>query len=175
MSESEPPDKPIPSDRKPKPSGSDLAPGDRPPAPDAVVEAIKGILAEMGITEEDPRLRIILTEVRTAVSYRGPIPPPEMLAGYEQIYPGLAKEIVDAWHEQRTHRMSIEDRSSRGGETRMDRSQRNSLIVSLAGLGVALVGAIIVGWLFGVLVAVIAIGGPNAATIVARFMSRPSG
>ena len=40
--------------------------------------------------------------------FSGPLPPPEMLARYEEIVPGVAERIVVVVEEQHRHRMDIE-------------------------------------------------------------------
>jgi uncharacterized membrane protein len=42
------------------------------------------------------------------VFYRGPLPPPEMLWGYEKIVPGAAKRILTQFERQSEHRREIE-------------------------------------------------------------------
>jgi uncharacterized membrane protein len=41
-------------------------------------------------------------------SFSGPLPPPEILEKYEQIYPGAAKIILDAFQDQGKHRQALE-------------------------------------------------------------------
>lgn len=40
--------------------------------------------------------------------FSGPLPPPEMLARYEEIVPGVAERIVVVVEEQHRHRMDVE-------------------------------------------------------------------
>jgi len=44
----------------------------------------------------------------SAARYRGPLPPPDILRGYEQLVPGSAKRIFDIFERQADHRMSLE-------------------------------------------------------------------
>jgi uncharacterized membrane protein len=39
--------------------------------------------------------------------HQGPLPPPEVLAGYDRVLPGLAKEIVDMAKQEQKHRHRI--------------------------------------------------------------------
>lgn len=139
-----------------------------------LVEAVKAILVEAGIDPEEPQAQTILAEVQTAHTYRGPIPDPASLAQYDEAVPGLAREIIDAWHEQRRHRIGLEAEGARSSDQRIDRSQRNSMIVSVVGLVVAGVAGIWGTWEAAALIALVSVGGPNAATIIARFV-KPSG
>lgn len=49
-----------------------------------------------------------MTSISVSKTYSGPIPPPELLAQYEQIVPGSAQQIVDQFVKQGNHRMSLE-------------------------------------------------------------------
>ncbi len=44
----------------------------------------------------------------TSVSFKGPIPPPNILSCYEEISPGAAQEIIKMSHSQTNHRMEME-------------------------------------------------------------------
>jgi len=50
--------------------------------------------------------------VAKAASFQGPLPPPGLLAEYEQALPGCAERIVKAFEEENAHRraMDVEDR-----------------------------------------------------------------
>ncbi len=43
--------------------------------------------------------------------FQGPIPPPDLLAGYESITPGFANRILKMTEDQSTHRYSLETKS----------------------------------------------------------------
>lgn len=49
--------------------------------------------------------------VRQISSFQGPLPPPIMLAQYEDICPGLANRIVCLTERQQAHRINVESRS----------------------------------------------------------------
>lgn len=51
--------------------------------------------------------RVVHAEIRQT---QGPLPTPEDLAKYEQLYPGAAKQIFDQFKDQSTHRMALENR-----------------------------------------------------------------
>ena len=46
--------------------------------------------------------------VSTTFEYSGPLPPPAMLRQYNEIYPGMAKQIIDLAERQADHRMHLE-------------------------------------------------------------------
>ncbi|NMA17920.1 MAG: DUF2335 domain-containing protein [Clostridiaceae bacterium] len=73
------------------------------------------VLPEEGVLErisdEDSEVaEEIITALRMEVRkhFRGPLPPPEMLAEYEKIQPGLADRIVKMAEKQQDHRISLE-------------------------------------------------------------------
>ena len=57
--------------------------------------------------ERDRELRI----QATASHYIGPLPPPEMLAEYDRVMPGLAQTIVRRFESQSEHRMRLESQT----------------------------------------------------------------
>jgi uncharacterized membrane protein len=46
--------------------------------------------------------------VRLTAVYSGPIPPPDHLAAYEKIVPGIAKQFLEEPHREAEHRRSLE-------------------------------------------------------------------
>jgi uncharacterized membrane protein len=79
-----------------------------------------------------------------------PLPPPDLLARYEQQVPGLRKDIIDDWKTERAHRRGMEkstaerDHEIAREKVRLERVRlRNMLIVALAGLAaIGVVGAL---------------------------------
>lgn len=59
---------------------------------------------------EDSRRIIISTlcAIEESSSFKGPMPPPEMLKGYEEILPGASERILRMAEKQQEHRMKIE-------------------------------------------------------------------
>jgi len=53
-----------------------------------------------------------------AARYEGPLPPPGILAGYDEIVPGSAAKIIERFLEQGTHRMQLEKVVVHGGNKR---------------------------------------------------------
>jgi uncharacterized membrane protein len=45
-------------------------------------------------------------------SYRGPIPPPEYLSGFEAVVPGSARQVIDMAVRQQSHRHGMERRDA---------------------------------------------------------------
>ena len=105
-----------------------------------------------------------------------PYPPPEVLAAYAAIETGLLARILDRIDAETTHRRSLEQVLVSRTEDRTDRSQTMAFIVALGGT----VGALVAGYLgvssaVCITVLVFCIGGPNAATILARILDRRQG
>jgi uncharacterized membrane protein len=49
-------------------------------------------------------------DTRTSGAFMGPIPPPSLLASYDEVQPGLAERLVKMAETQATHRQGIESR-----------------------------------------------------------------
>ena len=100
---------------------------------------------------------------------QSPLPLPDMLQSYDDYKPGMGAEIVEWVKDQTRHRQRQETQITNGSETRLDTSQRNGF--SIAVLGV-LVAAAIAFWNTYVAIAIVlvSVGGPSAASIVARFI-----
>lgn len=61
------------------------------------------------LTDEQRKVIIgALYAVEESSSFRGPLPPPEMLKGYERILPGASERILSMAEKQQEHRMHIE-------------------------------------------------------------------
>lgn len=54
-------------------------------------------------------------------SFTGPLPPPEILAGYEAISPGFALRIIEMAEQQGNHRRAMENKTVDAGITGMHR------------------------------------------------------
>ncbi|HET7699396.1 MAG TPA: DUF2335 domain-containing protein [Candidatus Limnocylindria bacterium] len=61
-------------------------------------------------TSPPPEQILELVAKLSAARYRGPLPPPEILQGYDQLVPGSAKRIFDIFERQADHRMSLEQK-----------------------------------------------------------------
>ena len=51
------------------------------------------------------------TQQIQSASFQGPLPPPNMLAGYEEILPGSAERLLALTEEQARHRRSLESKT----------------------------------------------------------------
>lgn len=100
----------------------------------------------------------------------------EMMQEYrDRGFPDLPDKIVRSIDLQTAHRQGLESLVTKGGERRKDRAQWGAQAVAVTGL----VGALVAGYLgvpsaVRVAAIVVAIGGPNAATILGRVLDRNS-
>lgn len=135
-----------------------------------ILPALDAALRQAGV---DPRNPDVTKTVNISLSMmmasgQLPLPPPELLRQYEDVYPGLTGKIIEWTEEQRRHRMALENRATIGSEARMNRSQFIAGSVALVGLCLA-AGTAIFGnaWAAGV-IAIVSVGGPTAAVYLAR-------
>ncbi len=108
-----------------------------------------------------------------SANFSGPLPPPAVLAKYDQTVPGLAREIVDQWKAETEHRhrtidglREIDQESMRayyGGERH---GQWLALVVFLAVIAVAALAVILHSEAIGV--AAIVTGGASAIWAMRR-------
>lgn len=71
-------------------------------------------LDQINQDEERPRGQLIHAERH----FIGPLPPPEILAGYEQFFPGAADRIFKMTETQQSHRMKLETMVVKGNVSR---------------------------------------------------------
>lgn len=96
---------------------------------DELLERISDELPEMTTKE------IITAAIQMGFSkhFRGPLPPPDMLAEYEKIQPGFADRIVSMAEKQQNHRISIE-------RSVVDTNNENSRIGLYIGGAIGIIG-----------------------------------
>ena len=71
------------------------------------------------------------------MTFSGPLPPPQVLGMYDNIIPGLAERLVEAFETQQRHRQSLENKVVESGINRAWYGLWCALTVSIAGIGVA--------------------------------------
>ena len=81
--------------------------------------------------EEDTNLpkRVSSVHQYTEVSYSGPLPPPAIMQGYEDVLPGAAERILAMAEKQLDHRMHLEKVVIEGGSKRADKGIYAAVIV----------------------------------------------
>jgi len=80
----------------------------------------------------------VITQITAEASWTSPIPPPAVMAQYNQIMPNGADRILRMVEDQHAHRISLESLVVRGDQARSFQGLLCSTIVSLAALGVSL-------------------------------------
>ena len=78
-------------------------------------------LQEFGVDTSDPERVVELVSIVNMSRFQGPIPPAEILAGYDKLRPGTAAQIIGWAETQMSHRHELESRQTIGDEKRMDR------------------------------------------------------
>jgi uncharacterized membrane protein len=164
-------DKELPNEAGPQ--GEPPDPGKPRPAPPSEIlsPSLAKALQSAGVDPKNPDItktvEIISLNMMTAIGSL-PLPPPAVLSEYNEVFPGLADQIVKWTEEQRHHRMKLEIQVTTGAEQRMNRGQLIAAGVALIGLSLAaLVGIVGNPWAAAV-IAVVSIGGPTAAVYLAR-------
>jgi len=163
----------LPNGNKPQ-DGNNLPEKADPPSTQApkveiVPPAISSALRASGLNPEDPNVTKIVQISSAFLVARGslPIPPAPLLAEYDEEFPGLAERMIGWFEDQRKHRQSLEEKRTDRSESRMDRGQ----LFTFIGMCLCVGGAVVVG-LFGnayvaAVLAIVGIGGPTAATLMA--------
>jgi uncharacterized membrane protein len=75
----------------------------------------------------------------SSISARGtlPLPPPQLLAEYQDVLPDLPQRLINWTETQSAHRRELEMLQAEGQEKRMNRGQSGALAVSVIGLVIA--------------------------------------
>lgn len=103
---------------------------------------VKGELSEEERRQVQQLLQRHSSEVAVAINttiseFRGPLPPPAILRGYEEIVPGAAGKIVEWADSERQHRHQMEGLMVRATTKRDLRGQIFAAIVAMGGFGLA--------------------------------------
>lgn len=136
--------------------------------PEIISPEIESVLRNSGVNPEDPKVRTAI-EI-SMMAWRGamPLPPPTLLAEYEQIVPGFTKQLIGWTEQQSVHRKALEVQHASGDERRRDRAQMFGAAVAMIGLVLsAAVGVWGNPWASAI-IATVCVGGPIAAVILAR-------
>ena len=125
--------------REPDNPGAALPSQPQPTEQTPIIEAVR--IDEPDISS--PELSIETFSI-TETFYTGPLPPPELLASYEKVHPGLADRLVKMVEEELKHRHEHESRAltaeiNDDKENRIERrqGQNYALIMGLTGICVA--------------------------------------
>jgi len=134
------------------------------------------VFEQLGVDTTDPKAVATaqLVMAQTTSMSSSPYPSPAMLRDYDEHYrKDFSERIIDRIDAQTIHRQCLERLRVDRSERRKDRAQWNALIISVGGLGIA--GAIALtggsAWIASI-IAIVAVGGPNTATVLARWLDR---
>ena len=81
--------------------------------------------------------------IRKASTFNGPIPPPELLQGYNEVVQNGADRIVTMAEKQSHHRMQLENHAIREELKQSRLGQVYGFILGIVGLGLATILAIL--------------------------------
>lgn len=114
-----------------------------------------------------------------AASFSGPLPPPDALAAYDDVQPGLAREIVEQWKTETAHRhrtidglRDIDHQSMTAYYAGERRGQWLALAVFLAVVAVAVLAIVLHRDAVGI--AAIVTGGASAIWAMRRQSDTPA-
>lgn len=149
-------------------------------ASDPIPAEILDLVEKFDLPPQEKReLRVLL--MQRSISHHGPIPPPELIEGYERIVPGLGEKIVGWADSQHNHRLELEKTATTGAERRMDVAQKQAFylaacgIIAATGLGGYMLYLGSNNWAIALVVITIllvTIGGPSVATILSRYLGQ---
>ena len=91
-----------------QPSETDLKEHLEDTLPEEVQQELVEFIEELDSLPREEREKAILELKTTRTHYRGPIPPPELLRGYDEVLPGAANRIIEMTENQQSHRMELE-------------------------------------------------------------------
>lgn len=69
--------------------------------------------------------------------YSGPIPPPDLLAAYDQVVPGSAETIINQFVAQGQHRMAMEEVVTRGDVQRANWGLAAGFTIAVAAIAMS--------------------------------------
>lgn len=110
----------------------------------------------------------------------GPLPAPEILAGYDRVLPGTAERIIAVFESNVKHQQDMDTKQLTAAVSYADKGQNRGFILSLAGLASGLTMAVL-GFISGHsgatitgLVAGSALSGASVFRLVSKFIDGPN-
>lgn len=92
---------------------------------------LKNILATLEPDVQEKILQSFSLNVTRSTSFRGPLPPPEHLEGYNRVVEGGAERIFRMAERQSEHRVGLEDHSVKEGLKQSGRGQWFGFVLAL--------------------------------------------
>ena len=136
---------------------SDILPSDIGPG-------LRSALEEAGVDPADPSVSKVLEISLMAFSGSLPLPPAMLLKEWEECYPGITKKLIEWTEQQASHRRALENSEER----RLLRGQLFAGVVAFGGLCLATVCGIFGSPVVASIIAVVSVGGPTAAVLIAQ-------
>lgn len=131
-----------------------------------IIEEVRRVIGEDPEADTDMMLRRITSVV--AEYTNGPLPPPSMLKGYEEVLPGAADRIFTLMEQQSAHRQKLERTALDRGSRSRDRGQ----ILAFVLCALVIVGGFVAIYLgqslAGMAAIIIAVGGVAATFLATR-------
>ena len=142
-------------------------------APDAQPELPETVSAELQAAFGNPLAESETRSLFMARISSSPWPSAQTLADMNALEPGLHRELIDEFKMQAEHRRALERATVEHSLNVQDRSQRNAFIVALGGMAVAgLLAYFKLSDVVAAIIVIAAIGGPSAATVLARLIDK---
>ena len=138
-------------------------------------ENVEFLRETVGIDMRQDPAQVRAAVVRMAMSIsHSPYPSADMLAEYrDKGFPELATKVIATIDQQTAHRQSLERTQVNGAQSRLLWAQRGAMALGFFGIGAAAIAAYFaVSTTVCVTIVIVAVGGPNAATVVGRILDR---
>jgi uncharacterized membrane protein len=120
----------------------------------------------------DPKDPSSIDMIVQATFQSGILPPASELQQYELAIPGAGAQIIRWADDAQRQRQDLRERDFDLSQRRMNLSQRNALIIALSGL---ILGSVVAVWGSGLaasVIVIVAVGGPSAASVLARMLKQ---
>ena len=117
--------------------------------------------------------------VSVSSSFQGPLPPPNILQGYDDVVPGLASKIVAQWEAETAHRHSTVDYANETDRLTVEKhfdAEKRGQYIGLAGLAMVIAVAVLAILLDEPEVgggALILVGAPSIVWALRKFSKSP--
>jgi len=128
-------------EQKPKENSNDKREFKDPTDEIIIPQEIQTIIADTEIPQAKrdiiTKAFISITAIRQASSFRGPIPPPQILKGYNEVIKDGAERIITMAEKQSNHRMQLEDHAIKEELKQSRLGQVFGFVLGLVGFGLA--------------------------------------
>ena|SRR5260221_13330559 len=93
-------------------------------------EEVESIIDALPVDKQE-QVKALFVGLSIKKSFSGPLPPPDVFRGYENVLPGSAERILKMAENQSEHRMGMESRVTAEEQRQGKRGQHYGLIVAL--------------------------------------------